>query len=113
MPQPTTRGRLKIYFGYAAGVGKRFQMLEDARQLELQGFDVLIETQGATSLDVAGVLARKPQICVVDELARARQWEGVQVLLDAGIDVLSSMNVQDLESLSDQVWQITGQRVRW
>ena len=71
-------------------------------------------------MDVDGILRRRPQACVVDELAhsnatgspRAKRWEDVQVLLDSGIDVLTTMNVQDLASLTDQVWQITGLRVR-
>ena len=66
------------------------------------------------------ILAAIPQLCVVDEFPhtnvpgseRTKRWEDVQVLLDAGIDVLTTMNIQHLESLNDQVWQITGVRVR-
>ena len=142
------RARLKIYFGYAAGVGKTYQMLEDARALKARGVDVVIGflaprarpdiVSGAEGLetippapvacrggiveemDVGGILRRRPQACVVDELAhsnaigspRVKRWEDVQVLLDSGIDVLTTMNVHDLASLTDQIWQITGLRVR-
>jgi two-component system sensor histidine kinase KdpD len=71
-------------------------------------------------MDVEAILRRRPQVCVVDEYAhtnipgseRAKRWEDVQVLLENGIDVLTNMNVQHLESLNDQVWQFTGVRVR-
>jgi len=147
MSHQTRRGHLRIYFAYAAGVGKTYQMLEDARGLKSRGVDIVagfLEPRGrgdileaaegletiprlsvawrggtAEELDVDAILQRRPQTCVVDELAhssvgssRHKRWEDVQVLLDAGIDVLTTMNVQDLASLSDQIWQITGQRVR-
>ena len=71
-------------------------------------------------MDTTGILTRNPATCVVDELAhtnvpgseRSKRWEDVQVLLDAGIDVMTNMNIQHLESLNDQVFQITGVRVR-
>jgi two-component system sensor histidine kinase KdpD len=71
-------------------------------------------------MDTDAILQRHPQVCVVDEFAhtnvpgsaRTKRWQDVQVLLDAGIDVLTTMNIQHLESLNDQVWQITGIRVR-
>jgi len=71
-------------------------------------------------MDVEAILRRRPQICVVDEYAhtnvpgaeRAKRWEDLEILLDAGIDVLTNMNVQHLESLNDQVWHFTGVRVR-
>jgi two-component system sensor histidine kinase KdpD len=71
-------------------------------------------------MNTAAILQRKPAICLVDELAhtnvpgseRVKRWEDVLLLLDAGIDVVTTMNVQHLESLNDQVWQITGVRVR-
>ena len=81
----------------------------------------IIHRGGATEeLDVDAVIERKPRVCVVDELAhsnapgsaRPKRWQDVQVLLHAGIDVLTTMNVQDLASLSDQIWQLTGLRVR-
>jgi magnesium transporter len=148
MSQPTRRGHLKIYFGYAVGVGKTYQMLQDARELKARGTDIVIgfldpaggsggasegrglEVVGSLKvtargsaveeMDVAGILKRAPQACVVDELAhsnapgspRSKRWEDVQVLIEGGIDVLTTMNVQDLASLSDQIWQITGIRIR-
>ncbi len=144
----TRRGRLKVYLGYAAGVGKTYQMLEEAHELRSKGVDVAIgyfephgrpdtivkaegletvprrklEHRGALfeEMDPEAVLRRHPQICLVDELAHTnvpgcahhKRWEDVLVLLDAGIDVFTTMNVQHLESLNDQVWQITGVRVR-
>lgn len=143
-----TPGQLKIYLGYAAGVGKTYQMLADAQDLKRRGFDVVIgyfepharkdtiaQTVGLETIprrimqyrgtafeemDTAAILERKPQVCLVDEFPhtnvpgseRTKRWEDVQILLDAGIDVLTTMNVQHLESLNDQVWQITGVRVR-
>jgi len=148
MSHQTGRGHLKIYLGYAAGVGKTYRMLEDARDLKTQGKDIVLaflEPQGRGDIlelakefetvpllqvpsrgtyigemDVPGILRRKPQVCIVDDLAhsnapgseRQRRWQDVQVLLDAGIEILTTMNVQDLASLSDQIWQITGLRVR-
>ena len=138
MSHQTQRGHLRIYFGYAAGVGKTYQMLDDARGLKVRGVDVVIgflEPRGrgdilgaaegleniplmrvawrggtAEELDVDAILQRRPQTCVVDELAhsclgssRHKRWEDVQILVDAGIDVLTTMNVQDLASLSDQI----------
>jgi magnesium transporter len=148
MSHQKRRGHLKIYLGYAAGVGKTYRMLEDAHELKARGVDVVLaflEPQGRTDLmerskefemvpllrvacrgsyieelDVAGILHRRPKVCVVDDLAhtnapgseRQRRWQDVQVLLDGGVNVLTTMNVQDLASLSDQIWQITGLRVR-
>jgi two-component system sensor histidine kinase KdpD len=142
------RGRLKIYMGYAAGVGKTFKMLDEAQQLKAQGVDVVIgyfephgraetiaKTEGLEmaprkimsyrgaefeEMDTGAILARRPRVCVVDEFPhtnvpgseRAKRWEDVEALRDAGIDVLTTMNVQHLESLNDQVWNITGIRVR-
>ena len=71
-------------------------------------------------MDTDAILSRHPEVCVVDEFPhtnvpgaeRAKRWEDVQLLLEAGIDVLTTMNIQHLESLNDQVWQITGVRVR-
>jgi two-component system sensor histidine kinase KdpD len=142
------RGRLKIYLGYAAGVGKTYRMLEEALALKQKGVDIVIayfephgrketiaKTEGLESLprriityagtpfeemDTEAVLRRKPAVAVVDEFAhtnvpgseRLKRWQDVHVILDAGIDVLTSMNVQHLESLNDQVWHSTGVRVR-
>ncbi len=142
------RGKLKVYLGYAAGVGKTYQMLVEAQQLKASGVDVVIgyfephgrkdtiaKTAGLETIprrisdyrgarleemDTDAILRRRPQVCVVDEFAhtnipgseRAKRWEDAIVIRDAGIDVLTSMNVQHLESLNDQVWQVTGVRVR-
>src|SRR6266481_8897954 len=148
MSHQKRRGHLKIYLGYAAGVGKTYRMLEDARELKARGVDVVLaflEPQGRRDLtdrakefetvpllrvacrgsyteeiDVSALLQRRPKVCIVDDLAhtnapgseRRRRWQDVQVLLDGGVDVLTTMNVQDLASLSDQILQITGLRVR-
>jgi len=148
MTDRVSRGKLKIYLGYAAGVGKTYQMLEEARAMLRQGLDVavgyfephgrkdtiaqsegletiprrMVEYRGTIfqEMDTEAVLRRHPQVAVVDEFPhsnvpgskRAKRWEDVQDLLDAGIDVLTTMNIQHLESLNDQVWQITGVRVR-
>lgn len=142
------RGKLKIFMGYAAGVGKTYQMLEEAQELKSKGIDVVvgyfephgrmdtiakaegleviprkkIVYRGSTfeEMDAEAILARRPQVAAVDEFPhtnvpgseRAKRWEDVEVLLDAGMDVLTTMNIQHLESLNDQVWQITGIRVR-
>jgi two-component system sensor histidine kinase KdpD len=142
------RGHLKVFLGYAAGVGKTFQMLMEAQELKRQGVDVVIgyfephgrketialsegletiprktiEYRGAEfeEMDTAAILRRHPTIAIVDEFPhtnvpgseRLKRWEDVHVLLDAGIDVLTTMNVQHLESLNDQIWQSTGVRVR-
>jgi len=147
MPEHKT-GKLKIFMGYAAGVGKTYMMLEEAQDLKAQGKDVVvgyfephgrkdtiaraegleiiprrkIEYRGSVfeEMDTEAILARKPAVCAVDEFphtnvpgsARLKRWEDVQMLLEAGIDVLTTMNIQHLESLNDQVWQITGIRVR-
>ncbi|MBI5259152.1 MAG: two-component system sensor histidine kinase KdbD [Burkholderiales bacterium] len=142
-----SRGKLKIFFGASAGVGKTYAMLSAARALRQQGQDVVIgviETHGRAEtaalvggleclplrevnyrdrvlkeFDLDGALARKPQLVLVDELAHSnvpgsrhpKRWQDVEELLDAGIDVWSTMNVQHLESLNDVVSGITGIRV--
>ena len=144
----TPRGSLKVYLGYAAGVGKTFQMLADGRAAAERGVDVVaayfqpharpdtieqaqglnmvphrkIEYRGKTfeEMDTEAVLRRRPSIALVDELAhtnipgsaRTKRWEDVQLLLDVGIEVWTTMNVQHIESLNDQIWQITGIQVR-
>jgi two-component system, OmpR family, sensor histidine kinase KdpD len=141
-------GRLKVFLGYAAGVGKTFQMLTETRELKASGVDVvvgyfephgrketialaegleviprrMVEYRGSQfeEMDTDAILARHPEVAVVDEFphtnvpgsARQKRWEDVQVLLDAGIDVMTTMNVQHLESLNDQIWRSTGVRVR-
>lgn len=142
------RGRLKIFLGYAAGVGKTYQMLTEARELKNRSIDIVIayfephgrkdtialieglevvprkvvEYKGSLfeEMDTDAVLRRRPQVAVVDELPhtnvpgslREKRWEDVHVLLDCGIDVFTTMNVQHVESLNDQIWQSTGVRVR-
>ena len=142
------RGRLKVFLGYAAGVGKTHQMLTEARELKRRGVDVVIGyfephgrkdtialTEGLEiiprrevdyrgsrfeEMDTDAILRRNPEVAVVDEFPhtnvpgspRLKRWEDVHALLDAGIDVLTTMNVQHLESLNDQIWRSTGVRVR-
>lgn len=142
------RGKLKIFLGYAAGVGKTYQMLQEAQDLKSQGVDIVVgyfephgrkdtieKTAGLTviprkkveyrgawfeEMDTEAILARRPRVCVVDEYPhtnvpgseRTKRWEDVELLLDSGIDVLTTMNIQHLESLNDHVRQITGVRVR-
>jgi two-component system sensor histidine kinase KdpD len=142
------RGSLRIYLGAAPGVGKTFAMLEEGRRRAGRGTDVVIgcvETHGrrhtaeqigdlpvlagkttvrylgssVEELDVAAIIARRPELVLVDDLAHTnagapsghdKRWQDVEDLLAAGIDVLSTLNVQNLESLSDVVETITGVR---
>lgn len=142
------RARFKIFFGFAPGVGKTFAMLESARRLKALGVDVvvgLLETHGREEtaalleglevlprrvvehrgyslleFDLEGVIARRPQVVLIDELAHenvpgsrhARRWQDVLEVLDEGIEVHTTLNVQHLESLNDVVAQITRVRVR-
>lgn len=142
------RGRLKVYIGPAAGVGKTYQMLEEAHALKKRGVDVIlafIETHGRAEteallggleaisrrrfeyrgviveeMDLEAVLARRPQVAIVDELAHTnvpgsrnkKRYQDVLELLDAGISVICAMNVQHLESLNDLVKQATDVVVR-
>ena len=144
----TQRGKLKVYLGYAAGVGKTFQMLADGHAAAQRGAEVVVayfepharpdtigQAQGLETvphgkieyrrktfeeMDTEAVLRRRPSIALVDELAHTnvpgsvhtKRWEDVQVLLDAGIEVWTTMNVQHIESLNDRIWQITGIQVR-
>ncbi len=138
------RGKLKIFLGYAAGVGKTFAMLEAAHQRKEQGVDVIIgyiETHGRkdtdekligleitprksakyhnvelNDMDLDGVLARHPQLVLVDELAHTnipglrhpKRYQDVEELLTSGIDVYTTVNIQHFESMNDVVQQITG-----
>lgn len=142
------RGRHKIFLGFAAGVGKTFEMLTEANRRRARGQDVVIgyiETHGRKGteeqvadlpiiprrkieyrgaafeeMDTGAILARAPHTVLVDELAhtnvpgaeREKRWQDVEVLLAAGINVLSTLNVQHLESLNDSVYSVTGVRVR-
>ncbi|WP_191563691.1 sensor histidine kinase [Janibacter melonis] len=139
-----TRGRLRVLLGAAPGVGKTCTMLEEGRRLRADGRDVvvgLVETHGRAAtaamveglevvprtlvthrglelaeMDLEGVLARAPQVALVDELAHtnapgshhAKRWQDVDALLDAGVDVITTVNIQHIESLHDVVEQITG-----
>ncbi|WP_420823595.1 ATP-binding protein [Streptosporangium subroseum] len=140
----TARGRLRIYLGAAPGVGKTFAMLNEGRRRRDRGTDVvvgLVETHGRprtaellkdletvprqsmiyrdavfTELDVDAVIARRPRVALIDELAHTnvpgarnkKRWQDVEEILDAGIDVVSTVNIQHLESLNDVVEAITG-----
>ncbi len=144
----TARGKLKIYLGYAAGVGKTYQMLEEAQHMRTESVDVVIgyfephgrkdtiaKTEGLEmvprrkvtyrgsvfeEMDTESIVTRHPQVAVVDEFPhtnvpgseREKRWQDVLYILDQGIDVLTTMNVQHLESLNDQMLQITGVKVR-
>lgn len=142
------RGRLKVYLGYGPGVGKTYRMLEEAQALRAQGVDVVAgyvenhdrpetaalnegletvpllvtEYRGVTlkEMDLDAVLARRPAVAVVDELAHtnvpgsrhAKRYEDVITLLDAGIHVLTTVNVQHLEGLYETVERMTGVKVK-
>lgn len=138
------RGKLKIFLGYAAGVGKTYAMLQAAHQRREQGIDIVVgyiethkrkETEELVEgldvlprkqveyrgtmlpeMDADAVLARKPKIVLVDEFAHTnafgsrhpKRYQDVQEILDAGIDVYTTLNIQHLESLNDVVAQVTG-----
>ncbi|MGW2051025.1 universal stress protein [Streptomyces sp. NPDC001858] len=142
------RGRLRVYLGAAPGVGKTYDMLGEGQRRAGRGTDVVIGfmedygrqltrkmAEGLTTvprrtmpyrgttfseMDLDAVLARHPQLALVDELAHTnipgcrheKRWQDVEELLDAGIDVISTVNIQHLESLGDVVEQITGVRQR-
>ncbi len=142
------RGKLKVYIGSAAGVGKTYRMLTEAHALKKRGVDVVvgfIETHGRAEtaalleglesvptrsieyrgvtmreMDVDAVIARKPTVVLVDELAHTnvpgskfrKRWEDVLAIIDAGINVICAVNVQHLESLNDVIQQTLGVTVR-
>jgi two-component system sensor histidine kinase KdpD len=142
------KGHLKVFIGMAPGVGKTYRMLQEGAAEADNGRDVVIgylESHGRAEtlaqaegleliprrhltyrgtpleeMDLAAVLARDPELCLIDELAHTnapgveheKRFEDVRDVLDAGIDVFSTVNVQHLESLGDQVTQLTGARVR-
>jgi two-component system sensor histidine kinase KdpD len=143
-----SRARLKIFFGYAPGIGKTYTMLEFARRLKAEGVDVVVgcvETHSRPEtaalleglevlprrevsyrgtrlleFDLDRALARKPAVLLLDELAHTnapdgrhpKRWQDALELLDAGIDVHTTLNVQHVESLNDVIEQITFVRVR-
>jgi two-component system, OmpR family, sensor histidine kinase KdpD len=142
------RARLRIYIGAAPGVGKTYEMLQEAHALRDRRLDVvvgIVETYGRRDteaqlkdleviprcvveyrgaklqeMDLQAILARKPQVCVVDELAHTnapgsrheKRYQDVLDLLDAGIHVMTAVNIQHLETLNDAVAKVTGVRVR-
>jgi two-component system sensor histidine kinase KdpD len=142
------RARLRIYIGAAPGVGKTYSMLEDAHAFKREGMDVaigLVETYGRADtnakigdleivpsrrinyrgvvleeMDLDAILRRKPQLCLVDELAHTnvpggrheKRYQDVTDMLDAGISVFTAVNIQHLETLNDAVGRVTGVRVR-
>ncbi len=142
------RGNLKVFIGMAPGVGKTYRMLQEGGAEADSGRDVAVgylESHGRAEtlaqaegleliarrqlsyrgtpleeMDLPAVLARRPELCLIDELAHTnaagveheKRYEDVRDVLDAGIDVYSTVNVQHLESLNDQVTQLTGARVR-
>jgi two-component system sensor histidine kinase KdpD len=146
--QRAKRGRIKVYLGFAAGVGKTYQMLEEAHALRKRGVDVVVafvethrraETEALTSgleivprrtfeyrgisveeMDLEAVLARRPQVAVVDELAHTnvpgmknrKRYQDALELAEAGINVICAFNIQHLESLNDVVQRATGVTVR-
>jgi two-component system sensor histidine kinase KdpD len=148
VPIEQTRGRLKVFIGMAAGVGKTYRMLLEGHAEQETGRDVvvgLLETHGRADtarvaeglpvvprrrvryreavleeMDLPAILSRAPELCLIDELAHtnapgtehAKRHEDVEAVLDAGIDVLSTLNIQHLESLNDHITELSGVRVR-
>ena len=148
MSVATGRGSHRVFLGMAAGVGKTYRMLQEGYSEAENGRDVVIgyleahgrrETEDLArdleivprrrityrdtpveEMDLPAILARSPELCLIDELAhtnasgveRAKRWEDVDVVLEAGIHVFSTVNVQHLESLNDQVAELTSTRVR-
>lgn len=142
------RGRLKVYLGYCAGVGKTYQMLLEGHRMKKEGVDIvvgLVETHGREDtakliegleivprirqeyrgvtleeMDIDGILARKPDVVLIDELAHTnvpgsknkKRYEDVEDILEAGIHVITTLNIQHLESLYDTVESATGVKVR-
>ena len=142
------RGRLKVYLGSAAGVGKTYAMLREGQRLKKQGVDVvigLVETHGRAEtleqiadlevvppriveyrgvtlreMDLDAILARRPTVCLVDELAHtnvpgskhSKRYQDVEELLFAGIHVITTVNIQHLESLYDEIERTTGVKVK-
>jgi two-component system sensor histidine kinase KdpD len=148
MIRRSQRGRLKVYLGYCPGVGKTYQMLQEGHRLKKEGIDVvigLLETHGRADIaklaegleviprrrqeyhsviveemDVDAILARKPQVALIDELAHTnvpgstnpKRYQDVQDILAAGIHVITTINVQHLESLYNTVENVVGVKVR-
>jgi two-component system sensor histidine kinase KdpD len=136
------RGRLKVFLGYAPGVGKSFRMFDEARRRKERGQDVVVgalqpevppeietllhsleviptlDVEGVPVIDVPTILRRHPQVCVIDGLAydapwrrNVHRWQDVEELLDAGITVVASVNLQHVDDQRERAEQLTGQRV--
>ncbi len=137
------RGRLKIFLGYASGVGKSFRMLDEGRRRFRRGQDVVVcaiqsngssevtqllkdlaefppkTINGVETMDVEGLLRRRPGVCLVDGLAfdnppgsrHAHRWQDVEEMLDAGISVISTVNLQFVEERKDEVARLRGKTV--
>jgi two-component system sensor histidine kinase KdpD len=142
-PPSTARGRLKVFLGYASGVGKSFRMFDEGRRRRERGQDVVVgavqskippdiepilasleviaplQAKGNQTMDVSAILARRPQICLVDGLAydnppgsrNGHRWQDVEELLQAGITVVGSVNLQYIEDQREAVERLTGKRV--
>src|SRR6266511_1529451 len=140
----STRGHLRIYLGAAPGVGKTYKMLGEGQRRLARGTDIvvgfvetlgrehtaemleglelvprrIIDYRGAsfTEMDLDAVLARRPEVALIDELAHTnvpgsrneKRWQDIEKVLAAGIDVISTVNIQHLESINDVVEKITG-----
>jgi two-component system sensor histidine kinase KdpD len=137
------KGHLKIFLGYASGVGKSFRMFDEARRRRERGQDIIIgaiqrrvpreveailpklniiplkSVDGGSAMDVEKIIDRHPAVCIIDGLAynnppglrHPTRWQDVQDLLDAGIKVIGSINIQYIAELSEQVTAITGKQV--
>ncbi len=139
----TPKGHLKIFLGYASGVGKTYRMLDEARRRRERGQDVIVgavqpkvpreaaallpkleviplkQVSGGTAIDVDAIIRRHPKVCIVDGLAYTNppglrnptRWQDVQEILDAGIKVITSINIQYVAELQQEVETITGKHV--
>lgn len=137
------RGRLKIFLGYSSGVGKSFRMLDEGRRRHERGQDVVVgaiqaisppeavallarlesipmlDVNGVPAMDVAAILERRPQVCLVDGLAhanppgsaRAQRWQDVEALLAAGVSILTTVNLQFIAEHQAEVARLTGEPV--
>ncbi|HXE15567.1 MAG TPA: hypothetical protein VN633_25835 [Bryobacteraceae bacterium] len=136
------RGRLKVFLGYASGVGKSYRMFDEGRRRKERGQDVVVgalqgkvgpevecvlenlefvpltASDGVPAMDVPAILRRHPQVCLVDGLAydnpsghaHAKRWQDVEQLLDAGVSVITTINLQYISERQDEVERITGRR---
>ena len=139
-----SRARLKVFLGYASGVGKSFRMLDEGRRRKERGEDVVVGAmqsklspdllrllelfeiipqvcaERGAAMDVEAIISRRPQVCLVDELAHRnpdgcaneQRWQDVEQLLNSGISVITAINLNHIEELRETVHQITGKEVR-